>query len=184
MRENRNWKRSRRMLVLSFIAIGLPSPVKGEGMVQQTSAMNDPNVDIWKSFATVALVLLLIIGLIILLVKIAARKDMPWMKNRAIQSLGGIALGQHKSLQIIDLGEKIYVIGVGENVQLIDKIEQKHEMKAIRSRFETKGKAPGYSEGHSEKNAFQQLLNDKLQHVIRREQKLDEVLTDRSDRKP
>lgn len=95
------------------------------------------NAEVWQQFITVMIVLALIIGCILILIKFIAKRDMPWMKNRALRSLGGIQLGQHKSMQIIDAGESVYVVGVGENVQLIDKISDPDELEQIRARFET-----------------------------------------------
>lgn len=158
-----------------FVFTGFPSPARGEGIEPETSDLTYSNLDLWKQFATVILVLILIIGLILLLVKIVARKDLPWMKNRVIQSLGGIPLGQNKSLQVIDFGEVIYLIGVGENVQCIDKIDRKQDVEAIRARFEARGASNAYS-------TFQELLNNKLRPEINREQKLDELFSERSGR--
>src|SRR5699024_12696671 len=37
-------------------------------------------------------------------------------------NLGGISLGTNKSVQLIKVGDKVYLIGVGENVELMKEI--------------------------------------------------------------
>lgn len=186
-RTAKRWKWLCSLFVILFSPIKRPSPVKGEGLELETNEMTlSSNIELWKQIVTIFLVLFLIIGIMVLLMKIVARKDMPWMKNRAVYSLGGIHLGQHKSLQVIDLGESIYVVGVGEDVHLIDKIDQKEEMEKIRARFEGRIKGSEFEQGGQmesfESSSFHKLIQKKLGHVTTRGQKWEEVLSDQSDR--
>lgn len=80
----------------------------------------------------VIIVLAVIIGLIIMVIRFLAQKNRSWMGNRAIRLLGGVALGQNKSLQIVEIGRSLYLIGVGENVQLLEKVEQPEEVSEIK----------------------------------------------------
>src|SRR5699024_11906226 len=41
---------------------------------------------------------------------------------RALQNLGGISVGHSKSVQIIQVGSKYYLIGVGDNVEMLNEI--------------------------------------------------------------
>lgn len=50
--------------------------------------------------------------------------------------MGGVGLGQNKSLQIIEIGGNVYLIGVGENIQLLDKVSDMDEAKRIIDSFE------------------------------------------------
>src|SRR5690606_22294378 len=129
-----------RMLPLCLLMFaGIPSlsaEGKGADGSEPPEVIPNANLELWRQFATVIVVLILVIGLILLIVKIISKNDLPWIKNKAIRSLGGVQLGQHKSIQVIDLGEVIYVVGVGENIQLVDKIHEAGMMETIRSRFE------------------------------------------------
>lgn len=67
-------------------------------------------------------VLVIVVGLIVVLLRFLAKRNRGWGMNRTLRSLGGFALGQNKSMQIIEWNGRIYVLGVGENVTLIDAI--------------------------------------------------------------
>ena len=51
------------------------------------------------------------------------QRNRGWGTNRALRSLGGIPLGQNKSLQVVELSGRVYVVGVGDSITLLDKID-------------------------------------------------------------
>ncbi|KNE20974.1 hypothetical protein AFK71_17475 [Virgibacillus pantothenticus] len=77
---------------------------------------------LWVSFVKVIAVLFLILGLIYLVLLFLKRKNALFNQVKALENLGGISVGQNKSLQIIRLGNKYYLIGVGDNVELLQEI--------------------------------------------------------------
>jgi flagellar protein FliO/FliZ len=89
----------------------------------------------WEMFGTflyVIFILGIIIGLIVLLIKFLSKNSRNFYSAKGIHLLAGIQLGQNKSLQMVEIGNRIYVVGVGENVQLIDKIDDEAEAERIR----------------------------------------------------
>ncbi|OEG00413.1 hypothetical protein BHF71_00450 [Vulcanibacillus modesticaldus] len=46
--------------------------------------------------------------------------------------LGAIPLGPNKTIQVVEIGNKIYILGVGEDVRLIQIIEENEDIKAIK----------------------------------------------------
>ncbi|WP_170875278.1 flagellar biosynthetic protein FliO [Virgibacillus pantothenticus] len=77
---------------------------------------------LWVSFVKVITVLFLILGLIYLVLLFLKRKNALFSQVKTLENLGGISVGQNKSLQIIRLGNKYYLIGVGDNVELLQEI--------------------------------------------------------------
>lgn len=75
--------------------------------------------------------LILIIGFFLLIIKFLSKKKLSWMQGRAVKSLGGVPLGPNKSVQIVEIGRSIYVIGVGDNVNLIQRIDDPEEVAII-----------------------------------------------------
>ena len=53
-----------------------------------------------------------------------SQRNRGWGTNRALRSLGGIPLGQNKSLQVVELSGRVYIVGVGDNITLLDKIDE------------------------------------------------------------
>jgi flagellar protein FliO/FliZ len=72
--------------------------------------------------------LFLILALIYILLKFLNKRNKIFNQVKALENLGGIAVGPSKSIQIIRVGNKLYLVGVGENVQLLEEISDE-EMK-------------------------------------------------------
>ena len=91
----------------------------------------------------VIVVLIAIIALIVLLIRFLSRNSRIFTSGRGIRLLGGIPLGQNKSLQIVEIAGRIYVLGVGDNVQLIDVIADEKEAERIRRMIDARGASAG-----------------------------------------
>ena len=72
--------------------------------------------------------LLFVLGLLFGLLKFVNRKNRLYDKTRLMKNMGGISLGQHKSIQLVVIGESYYVIGVGEDIRLLKEITDPDEI--------------------------------------------------------
>lgn len=151
------------------------------------------------SLVAVILTLALIIVLIILLIRFLAARNQFWTRAGAIRHLGGIGVGQHKSVQLVQIGDKLYVIGVGNDIRLLDTIDDEAEIREIVDSF---APAPvfsgakwlsalrdGFSSGQRRGNdtteaeelehaRFQELLNTRIRELGTRSGKLKERLAE------
>ncbi|MUT66365.1 flagellar biosynthetic protein FliO [Paenibacillus sp. NEAU-GSW1] len=160
------------------------------------------------SMIWVIISLFLVIGLIVIVLKWMSQRNRAWGTSRSLRSLGGIALGQNKSLQVIELEGCVYIVGVGENITLLDKVdntEQAHSIIAAMERQATGGWSAGSitevvkrfrkQQSGSESvtgskadstnemwngasSSFQSMLNDKLSRQADRKQQLEALLKD------
>jgi len=76
--------------------------------------------------------LILIVLLIYVFLTLLKKKNKMLEQKGVLENLGGISVGQQKSIQIVRIGEKVYAIGVGQDVTMLDEIEDKtvvHELK-------------------------------------------------------
>ena len=137
-------------------------------------------------------VLILIIGLILLFVKLLSQKNRFWLGNRAVRSLGGVQLGQNKSLQLIEIGSAIYVVGVGDNVNLVHRIDDEEEVRSIlesldaQPRGRTMGSWTSWKErlGLSKREpepehataTFQEIFHNKMKKVSGRDRQIAEMI--------
>lgn len=48
-----------------------------------------------------------------------------------LQNLGGIQLGQQKSVQVIRVGDRFFIVGVGDSIQLLDEIRDEAEIQQL-----------------------------------------------------
>lgn len=84
----------------------------------------------------VIVVLAVILVLIVYLIRFLNKRNQQWFRGGTIRILGGVGLGQNKSLQILEIGGNVYLIGVGDNIQLLDKVSDLEEAQRIIDSFE------------------------------------------------
>lgn len=150
----------------------------------------------------VIVALLLVIGLIVLLIKWLASRNRGWGTNRALRSLGGIPLGQNKSLQVVELSGRLYVVGVGESITLLDKIDDPDTAAAIldaieqqngrnwntptmadflaRLRGKQSPQEPTDEQWQSSNVSFKELLDNGMKRQADRKQKVEELLKEQN----
>ncbi|WP_025691003.1 flagellar biosynthetic protein FliO [Paenibacillus zanthoxyli] len=144
----------------------------------------------------VIFVLAVIIVIIILLIRFLGRRNQAWMKGRSMRTLGAVGLGPNKSMQVIEIGRSLYLIGVGENVTILDKITDPEEVALIISGFEEqsvpggkffiplinrvrdrlRGEVPSQEIDLNETSSFYEMLQTKLRSASDREKKMEERL--------
>lgn len=92
---------------------------EGESDLTSTDKKNKPLVfDLIK----MVLALLLVLGLIYFLLKLLNKRN-NLIQQKSMENLGGISVGPNKSVQIIRVGSKLYLIGVGDNIEKLEEIE-------------------------------------------------------------
>jgi flagellar protein FliO/FliZ len=77
------------------------------------------------------LALFFVVALLYFLLKFINQKSRSFQKNRLIQNFGGTPLGGNKSIQIIKAGERILILGVGDDIRLIKEIDDKEEIEGF-----------------------------------------------------
>ncbi|RKN86510.1 flagellar biosynthetic protein FliO [Paenibacillus ginsengarvi] len=96
------------------------------------SAVPGDSGAVFIAMVKVIFFLVLIIGIFLVIMKVLAKKKWRWHPaGAAFHTLGGLSLGQNKSVQVVEIGRSIYVLGVGENITLIQKIDDPEEMAYI-----------------------------------------------------
>lgn len=74
------------------------------------------------NFLKMIFALLLVLALIYLILLFMKKRNKLQANSHLLENLGGISLGSSKSVQLIKVGDKVYLIGVGESVQLMTEI--------------------------------------------------------------
>ena len=166
----------------------------------------DINYNFTGTMVKVIVVLAVIIGLIIVLVRFLAQKNRGWNANRSIRLLGGVALGQNKSLQIVEIAGRIYLIGVGNEVQLIEKIDDEETAAYIIDSLTAsyantdstwmsnvnrwlKEKRPSASRVHEREEeretdssyTFQEIFQSKVKNLANRKKWMEEIMEEKSN---
>ncbi|RCW70705.1 flagellar biosynthetic protein FliO [Saliterribacillus persicus] len=75
-----------------------------------------------ESFLKLLVALIFVVALIYVVLKFINRKNIFAKKDHVIENLGGISVATNRSIQTIRIGNKFFVIGVGENIELLHEI--------------------------------------------------------------
>lgn len=86
--------------------------------------------------------LLFVVGLLYALLKFINRKSRMYDKNKMMKNLGGLSLGQQKSIQLVVVGEAYYLIGVGEDIRLLKEITDEEELASLLAYYEDVEEVP------------------------------------------
>ena len=92
-------------------------------------AANEPNLFLLSLQMLAALAF--VIFLIYALLKFVNKRSRSFSSHSTIESIGGVGLGANRSVQVVRIGKKLYLVGVGDSVQLLKEIEDKAEVEEI-----------------------------------------------------
>ncbi|WP_252503595.1 flagellar biosynthetic protein FliO [Sporosarcina sp. Marseille-Q4943] len=90
----------------------------------------------WWDYTKTLLALLFVVGLLFALLKFINRKNRMFDQHRLMKNVGGLSLGQQKSIQLVVIGDSYYLIGVGDEVRLLKEITDPEEIRALESYFD------------------------------------------------
>ncbi|MBS4217739.1 flagellar biosynthetic protein FliO [Bacillus sp. FJAT-49711] len=66
--------------------------------------------------------LIFVIAILYFLLKFINKRSQSYQQNRLVQNIGGTPLGGNRSIQIVKVGNRLLILGVGEDVQLLKEI--------------------------------------------------------------
>lgn len=148
-------------------------------------------------------VLAVVVGLIVLLLRFLGKRSRGFGLNRTMRSLGGYALGTNKSMQVVEWNGRIYVLGVGENVTLLESISDPDTVAALLAEYEARtetaqpalpswllkfGRRPSVDthspdrNGSQDRPSFEQTLETRLRELAERRQRAEQLLEDHSSK--
>lgn len=91
-----------------------------------------------KSMVKMFFALAFILLLIFVIVRLLNKRNRQISETNVIENLGGITVGTNKSIQIIRVGSKMYLIGVGESVDLLKEITEEDVVDRLLDHSESK----------------------------------------------
>lgn len=154
------------------------------------------DTNIWGNLISVIFALALIIALIVLLIKFLGKRNRMMTQGGAIRTLGAVGVGPNKSLQVVEIGDRIYLVGVGEDITLLDKITDADEVMAVQQAFESEGsefagfstlfsglvsrirKQPVSESEELDETAFHEVFHSQLQKMPNRKSQMEALLKD------
>ncbi|ENH98227.1 flagellar protein [Gracilibacillus halophilus YIM-C55.5] len=83
------------------------------------------------SFIKLVFALAVVIGLIVLISKFIKKRNQFVNRGRVLENLGGISVGSNKTLQTIRIGERYFVIGVGDSIEMLTEITDEETIEQL-----------------------------------------------------
>lgn len=87
-------------------------------------------VTVWD-FMKMIFATIFVVALLYLLLKFINKRNKVYQRTQLVENLGGTALGTNRSIQLIKVGKRILIVGVGENIQLLKEIEEQDEYQQL-----------------------------------------------------
>ncbi|WP_099158108.1 flagellar biosynthetic protein FliO [Virgibacillus ndiopensis] len=138
--------------------------------------------------------LLIVLGLIYALLKFLNKRNKKFQKVTALENLGGISVGPNKSIQIVRVGSKIYLVGVGENVEMLQEVTDQEVINDLinnePSEFQAgtlftslfKQKTATDEASKNEKNDFKKMFSTELDKLKKGRKKIINQYTNKEDK--
>lgn len=126
--------------------------------------------------------LLFVIALLYFFLKWLQKRNNAYPTSQVVRNLGGANVGNNKSVQLIQVGKSILVVGVGENIQLLKEIQEETERNSILEKYEEKTQvniAPDLFTKFLSKNKSNQENEPPTSFKYELQQQLDTVLKER-----
>lgn len=111
-------------------------------------------------YVKVLLSLAFVIGLLVYVLKFLNKKNIAYQQNNMLQSLGGVSVGPQKSVQIVKVGNRVLVVGVGDDVKLLADIDNEAEVEHLLALYEDQ-----FNQSTSKPYIFQLLSRNKDQQT-------------------
>ncbi|PIC65623.1 hypothetical protein CSV79_00660 [Sporosarcina sp. P13] len=167
-----------------------------------TSANNPEDVEptgltAWDYVRTL-IAFIFVIGLLLWLLRFMNKRNRNFNQHRLMTNLGGVPLGQQKSIQLVKMGNHYFVVGVGENVQLLREIDDPDEIADLLARYDQEDSevrkgivsqlyerffSKADSAGTKETSDFSTLFTSKMEEIkADRKQQMDRFKVKGSDR--
>lgn len=164
------------------------------GLAEEFSGAGSTWDLIWVLF-----VLAIIVGLIVIVLRALAKRNRGWWMNRSLRSLGGFPLGTNKSMQIVEWNGRIYVLGIGDDVTLLESITDPEIVVALLAEYDSTTTNPGpvlpdwlrkwtgrnnpqdeetTNKEASNQTSFEHTLENRLRQLSERRKRVEQLLED------
>lgn len=75
--------------------------------------------------------LIFVVGLLYFVLRLLNKRSTKYQHTKMMQNLGGISVGSQRSVQLVKVGNSLYLVGVGEDVNMLKEITDEHERSSL-----------------------------------------------------
>ena len=116
---------------------------ESETNIEETPETADESVSVGVSvtawdYIKMIFALLFVIALLYGILRFVNSRNKTFQTNQLINNLGGVGVGQGKSLQLMQVGNSIFLLGIGEDITLLKEITDPIEIENLTKIYEEK----------------------------------------------
>lgn len=104
---------------------------------QKENTSSQVGITIWD-FVKMIAATLFVVGLLYFLLRFINKRSKSFKSTMLVENLGGATLGANRSVQIVKIGNQLFIVGVGDNIQLLKEIDNDEERAQILSDYNNK----------------------------------------------
>lgn len=157
---------------------------ENENIEVTNSSSNFPFLNLIKT----GFALFIVLAIIYILLKFLSKRSNLFQQVKVLENLGGISVGQNKSIQIVRVGDKLYLVGVGDNVELLEEItDEKLKTEVLSKQLDDDNKSTKYlnnifGQKKNHQKQFTQYFQNELIKLKESRKKIMDHRTNKEDR--
>lgn len=88
----------------------------------------------WE-YIKIVIALVFVLGLLLFILKFLNKRNLSYQQNSVIRNIGGLSVGPQKSVQLVQISNRIYVLGIGEDIHLIKEISAPEDVEQLLNQY-------------------------------------------------
>lgn len=105
--------------------------------VENADATKNVGLTFWD-FLRMIFTMIFVVALLYFVLRFIGKKTKSYQKASFIENIGGTSLGGNRSIQLVKVGERVLIVGVGENIQLLAEIKDDGERNELLDEYNQK----------------------------------------------
>lgn len=112
-----------------------------DSTINEDAQSSNVGLGLWD-YVKVLFSLLFVLALLVFVLRFINKRSVNYQTNSVVRNIGGISVGSQKSVQLLQIGSSLYIIGVGDDVQLIKEIDDPEEAERLLNIYNNKQSFP------------------------------------------
>lgn len=105
----------------------------------EKNAVPDSSVGLsFWDFLRMIFAMIFVVALLYFVLRFISKKTKNYQKASFIENLGGTSLGGNRSIQLVKVGDRVLIVGVGEDIQLLSEIKNDIERNQLLDEYNQK----------------------------------------------
>ncbi len=147
---------------------------------EQPAEVEGGNTNIFFLLIKLVFYTIVVVGLIYVLIRFLSKRQRKLQHHSVFTPIGGTPLGNNKSVQIVKVGNSLYMLGVGDNINLLKEIQDEEEVKSILDTAEEQ--QSGFSFINRKQADFQEMIQASLNRQRSKREKYWDDSDERDDK--